>query len=101
MAHVRQTRCSKCQYPLLALKNFNGDSSRDAPTLEAPYRTPTATAGCGPMFAEILVDIFGEIFKGIGLMWRRRKVSKKKEEILPQFPNSVICPQCLGVLQRP
>lgn len=32
---------------------------------------------------------------------RKAKVNKLRTAVLPQFPNSQICPQCLHVLKRP
>jgi len=100
MEHASQTRCPKCEYPFIALENFNGDSRRHTATFEEPYSTPNAWTGCDFPLLEIAVDILREIFNPVGLKLRRYRVTKMKEEILPQFPISVMCPKCLAVVKR-
>jgi len=79
---------------MLALKKFEGDSSRDAPGFgdDTNYRVWGSWG--------ILYDIFKSLTKGADLQRRRKQVARLKVEILPKFPNSMICPQCLSVLHR-
>jgi hypothetical protein len=32
---------------------------------------------------------------------RKRKLAQQKKELLPQFPNTLVCTRCLHVVKRP
>ena len=44
--------------------------------------------------------LFVVLYEEIVTAFRRRKLAKLKAEILPQFPNSQVCPRCLKVQRR-
>jgi len=45
--------------------------------------------------------VYNYIYDAMTFKERKAKLSKLKDEVLPQFPNSQVCPQCLQVIKRP
>ena len=81
---------------MLELQKFEGVSSRDA-------------AGFGGKEARdywfwgwwaVVHDLLSEVWHSIGLAWRKRKVRRLRAELLPQYPNTLICPQCFHIIKR-
>ena len=44
---------------------------------------------------------FNYIYDLFTLKGRQEKLAKQKQEILPQFPNSLVCTRCLQIKKRP
>ena len=82
---------------MLELKDFDGTSSHDAPGFES--RDPHDYFWLG-LWA-IALDFVADIWRWLGSSWRKKKVRKLQEEMLPQFPNTIICPRCLLTVERP
>jgi hypothetical protein len=89
---------------MLRLDGFDGVSSRDAPGFASSYdngsdswlsRDPTG------MWLPLVFEIFGGIWKGLGTLWRKLKTKCLRAKILPEFPNTLICPQCFTVVKKP
>lgn len=82
---------------MLALKDFDGISSKDAPGFDRDM--PSGHADF--IWWNWIVKPLGEaLFSGVRKSQRMSKVRVLKAEVLPLFPKSVICPQCLHVEQR-
>ena len=81
---------------MLDLKHFEGTSSNDAPAFGGRDTHDYWIWGLWAIIHDVLIDIW----YGVRSLFRKRKVYKLRAEILPQFPNSQICPQCLGVVRR-
>lgn len=45
--------------------------------------------------------IYNFIYDALTYESRKRKLAQQKQTILPQFPNSLVCPRCLHVTKRP
>jgi hypothetical protein len=69
---------------MLLLNDFDGVSSHDAMGFDRQDSQWT-----------IVYDLLSELCRGMKSAARKRKVRKWKAEILPRFPNTLICPQCL------
>ena len=82
---------------MLELKDFDGTSSRDAPGFE--QRDPHDYFWFG-LWA-IAHDIAIDAWRWLGSASRKKRVKRLKEEMLPQFPNTIICPRCLITIERP
>lgn len=93
----RREVCVDCQYPLLRLDGFEGDSSHDAPGLGRCDHDSTAVLG----FVWDLVTLpwhwAEQLWRGGRHRSRRKQVARLREDILPQEPHAMICPQCLRV----
>lgn len=49
-------------------------------------------------FWSYLINYISDVFL---LKSRQEKLARQKQDILPQFPNSLICTRCLHVKKRP
>lgn len=81
---------------MLELKDFEGVSSNDAPGFGGKDAHDFWFWG----WWAIMHDIAVEIWNALRSVWRRHKVKKLRQEILPRFPNTLICPQCLNVVKK-
>ena len=88
--------CPDCRCKLLKLHDFEGVSSRDAPRFDDYDSSAVRLWGlCVNAF-----DFLKSIWRGGDEMKRRRKAKQLSEEILPEHPKSVICPDCFVVDKR-
>jgi hypothetical protein len=85
---------------MLALKNFDGVSSADAPRPDRDSHSGHADLFWADWFFWILKPLAEWLTAGARKKQRQSKVRALKAEVLPLFPESVICPQCLHVEQR-
>jgi len=96
MSRVPRKQCLDCRYPMLELRDFDGVSSRDAPGFEQRDAHEYRWLGLwGYAF-----DALGDIWRWLGKAGRMRKVQRLKEEMLTNFPNTVICPRCFSAIER-
>lgn len=88
---------------MMPLARFYESDVNESPTVDA-FQAPNR--GFGMVFPGTTVFLMVITWLG-NLLWGkarvaqgRAKVKKAREEVLPLFPNSAICPQCYEVLQR-
>ncbi|HEX8552758.1 MAG TPA: hypothetical protein VF681_14510 [Abditibacteriaceae bacterium] len=96
MIHARKMHCRECRYPMMELKKFDGDSSYGV----SDFNNKDATDYWLWGLWAIAHDLWLDLWKGGRLVARKKKVEKMRAEILPQFPHTMICPQCLHVERR-
>jgi hypothetical protein len=100
MARGPVKHCPQCRYPMLRLAGFEGVSSKDAPN-------PSAHSGYGESnyhwfgLLGIIWSLLCDLAKEIGLLGRKRKVKQLRAEILPQYPDALICPHCFTLNKQP
>jgi len=85
--------CSQCHTYMLPLKDYEISRASEAPSAEAEWW-------------EFLlfgwwVFAFNYVYGFFTFEGRKRKLAQQQAEILPEFPNSMICPRCLHVVKRP
>ena len=91
----RRKTCPGCRYPMLGLKGFDGTSSADAMGFESDdFIGSSGRWGADIFILGLLYSFFEKQFKSSN---RKKKVEEFKRDILPQYPEAVICPQCLHV----
>lgn len=96
MINENATLCPHCHYPMLKLANFEGVSSRDAQGFHGKDNHDYSFWGWWAIVDELLSGMWN----GLTTWRRRRQVKKLRDEVLPQFPKSLICPHCLQVVRR-
>jgi len=84
--------CPECHSIMVPLRSFEIQSSEE-PTIE---------------FDLLQFLLFGWwsilynfIFGAARMQGRKTQLAKDKAQVLPQFPNSQICPRCLHLMRRP
>jgi hypothetical protein len=92
----QRTLCPNCHYPMLKLSGFEGVSSRDAQAFHGKNSHDFSLWG----WWAIAHDLLAGLWSGLGAWRRRRQVKKLRDEVLPQFPKSLICPHCLQVFRK-
>ena len=87
--------CADCQYPLLRLDDFEGDSSFDAPVFGD--RSSDASGDLRWAFLLLPWSLLKSLWSGGAKQDRRKRVAKLRADILPEAPDAKICPACLRV----
>lgn len=96
--HIRRydrqddVKCPSCQSWMLPLGQYELQKSSESPTVGAEWYE-FLLWGWWIFVANYISDLF--TYEG-----RKRKLAQQKAEILPQFPNSLVCPRCLHVTKR-
>ena len=88
--------CPACRYPMLPLRTYEIQKISEAPSIEADGVT-FLLWGWTIFVAQIAYHFI------VGLCTfesRKRKLAQAKRDILPRFPNSLVCPQCLNIEKR-
>jgi hypothetical protein len=88
--------CRPCHYSMLKLREYEISNLSDAPALE-PSESEFFFFGWA-------VYVWGIVLRyawgTIGLVYRKRKLAQEKSNVLPAYPNSLVCPKCLRVERR-
>jgi len=82
---------------MLELDGFDGVSGLDAPDHSGRDARDYWVWGLWIIAYDVLV----EIWLGMRGMSRKKRIKKLQDELLPQFPNTIICPRCLITIERP
>ena len=85
-------QCPECLYPMLKLSDYDGDCSLDAPGFNS---SDARDFPFGFHELAFIFDILRDVGSGLRNLARRRKVKKLRLEILPQWPQTLVCPHCL------
>lgn len=85
----RRLLCQACRYPMVYLHDFDGRTSRDAP----------ASGGYGAHESGLWGWLYNLVRGGAQLRQRQSAAKRLRETILPEFPKSQVCPQCLAVVR--
>ncbi len=88
--------CNQCRYPMLPLRSFEIQKIAEFPAVEADGVT-FLIWGWTIFVAQIISRFLAGL---ITFGARKKKLAQAKAEILPRFPNSLICPQCLATVKR-
>lgn len=88
--------CPECRYTTVMLNDFDGTWSGDA--VEGEARDPLSYFRWGMWL--VLWDLLCAGFKMSGRENRKTKVERLRKEVLPDFPDSLICPSCLHVIYK-
>lgn len=84
--------CPACRSWMLPLKDYEIQKSSESPTAGAEWHE-FLLWGWWAFVANYIHDLL--TYEG-----RKKKLAQQKKEILPQFPNSLVCPRCLHVTKR-
>jgi hypothetical protein len=85
--------CPECRSWMLPLSKYEIQKSSASPTVGAePWEF--FLWGWWAFVYNFIYDL--ATYEG-----RKRKLAQQKQEILPKFPNSLVCPRCLHVVKRP
>lgn len=77
---------------MLPLKDYELQKSSESPTVGAePWEF--LLWGWWAFVANYVADLF--TYEG-----RKRKLAEQKQDVLPNFPNSLVCPRCLHIIKR-
>lgn len=90
-----RTLCANCQYPLLRLDGFEGDSSRDAPVFGNRISDGSAVLNWGLLL--LPWRLLKGLWSGSEAHKRQKQVQRLRADILPEAPDAMICPMCLRV----
>ena len=85
--------CSECHSWMLPLDKYEIQKASESPTVGAEL-WEFLLWGWPVFVANYISDLF--TYEG-----RKKKLAQQKLEILPAFPNSMVCPRCLHVTKRP
>ncbi len=96
MTTHQRTICPDCRCKLLKLRDFEGVSSRDAPRFDDYDSSAVRLWGLWIFVFSLLKNLW----RGGDETKRRRKAKQLRDEILPEYPKSVICPDCFEVDKR-
>lgn len=80
--------CQSCRYRMVLLEDFDGHSSQDAPDI----------GGYGATGFDLWGWLYNLVRGGARLRQRQSEAKRLREEILPEYPNSQICPLCMSVV---
>lgn len=85
--------CSECHAFMLPLRDYEISRGAEAPAV-------------GAELWEFLLwgwwaFAYNYISDALTLRGRLSKLAALKQEVLPRFPRSLVCPQCLYLLKRP
>ena len=83
----------ECRSFMLPLKDYEIQKSSESPTVGAEL-WEFLVWGWWAFVYNYVYDLF--TYEG-----RKRKLAQQKQELLPQFSNSLVCPRCLHVVKRP
>ena len=84
--------CPKCRNVTVRLDDYQISEAAEGPALGADW-IEFLIFGWVIFVANYIMELFS--FGG-----RKSKLAKLKAEILPNFPNSLVCPRCLHVIER-
>ncbi len=87
------TPCSECHAFMLPLRDYEISLATEAPAINAEIWEFLLWGWWA--FA------YNYVFGAIALKGRVSKLAQQKQEILPLFPRSLVCPRCLHILKRP
>jgi hypothetical protein len=88
---------------MLELKDFEGASSLDAPGFDGVDARNYGGAYDYSLWSlgiVIVHDVLKEIGNSLRSMKRGRRVRKLRREILPRFPDALVCPLCLHIIKQ-
>jgi len=88
--------CPTCRYPMLPLRTYELQKVSEFPAVEADGWT-FFFFGWIIFVAQIAYHFLTGLFT---FEARKRKLAQAKRDILPRFPNSIVCPQCINVVKR-
>lgn len=97
-----RTLCPACRHPMAKLKFFDGTSSADAPNFDRVERQDFSGGGWSLALAlwPFLWEIACDAARGLKSALRKRRARKLRDEIIPQFPNALICPLCHEIVRK-
>lgn len=84
--------CPECRSWMLPLQEYEVQKT-DSPSIDAEW-WEFLMHGWMAFVGNYIYDMC--TYEG-----RKRKLATKKETVLPQYPNSLVCPRCVQILQRP
>ena len=87
------TACPQCRSWMLPLSQFEISKASESPIVQAEW-WEFLLWGWMAFVSNYVSDLFT-------YEKRKNKLAAQKAEVLPQFPNSLICPQCLHVTRKP
>ena len=85
--------CAECHAYMLPLRDYEISRLSEAPAADTEMW-------------EFLVwgwtaFVYNYLYDAFTYENRKRKLAQMKQQILPQFPNSLVCTRCLHLLKRP
>jgi hypothetical protein len=85
--------CTQCYAFMLPLRDYEISKSSESPAIEAELW-------------EFLLwgwwaFVGNYLHSAMTYKSRQSKLAQMKQEVLPRFPRSLVCPRCLHILQRP
>ena len=89
-------RCSHCSYVMRPLNGFENLTRKEVPSVEMGDLIDY-------WFWEWLmaiVDVVRNLLRFGSYFYRKWKVKRLSKTLIPQYPNSLICPECLFVIKR-
>ena len=78
---------------MLPLEKYEIQKSSESPSADAEWWEIIAFGW--------MVIIYNYVFDLFTYEGRKRKMAQLKRDVLPQFPNSLVCPRCLHVVKKP
>ena len=88
--------CPNCRHVMLELRDYEIQTSGEYPAIEADGVTFFLWG-----WTVFLCQIAWRFLSGlVTFRSRQRKLAKLKADLLNHFPNSLVCPQCLGTIKR-
>lgn len=85
-------KCPACPGYMVSLRDFDITTSNEGPTFEADF-TEYVIWGWWAY-------IYNFLFGSLDFKLRKNRVADLKQKVLPEFPASLICSQCLHVTRR-
>lgn len=85
--------CPQCHSVMFPLREYELPSSSEFPAVEAEL-WEFLLWGWAVYAINFIVGLLG--YGG-----RKAKLAQQKQEVLPRFPHSLVCPRCLFVVRRP
>lgn len=84
--------CPQCHSVMVSLSEYEIRSSSEFPAIEGDL--------LGFLIWGWWIFVYNFVLGLIGFGGRKAQLAKRKKEVLPQFPQSLVCPRCLYVLRR-
>lgn len=88
--------CPRCRYPMLPLRSYEIEKVAEYPSIEADGVT-FLLWGWMVFVGQIVYHFLAGLFT---FEARKKKLVQVKRDILPRFPNSLVCPKCLNTVTR-
>ena len=87
---------------MVKLEGFDGTSSADADGFDRFETNDFSHGGWSLALAlwPFLWEMSCDAARGVKSLWRKRRVRKLRDEVLPRFPKSLICPLCHEIARR-